>query len=42
MTDAKCGNDIEPNMRVRILDPLIDQLKLGAEMVFDLVDGYFY
>jgi len=42
MTDAKCGNEIEPNMSVRVLHPLIDQLKLGAEMVFDLVDGYFY
>jgi hypothetical protein len=35
------GDVIEQDMINKVLYPLIDQLKLGAETVFDLVDGYF-
>lgn len=35
------GGAIEQDLKNKVLYPLIDQLKLKAETVIELVDGYF-
>lgn len=41
LANDKYGGAIEQDLINKVLYPLIDQLKLKAETVIELVDGYF-
>ena len=41
LANDKYGGAIEQDLITKVLHPLIDQLKLKAETVIELVDGYF-